>query len=127
MDEKDFPLSPVYSGSSKYITERVVPASPVENFQVCLGRPDLFAVVQEEVESALGPISVNGKHCFLLHLAQVNKQLTYPICGIASGPLPFTNTVRGICRAGFAGPMAVLRGAPSLTLYTESFGAIRRR
>ena len=58
MDEKDFPLSPVYSGSA--------PVSPVENIQVYSGRPDLLAVVQEEVESAQGPVSVNGKHCSAL-------------------------------------------------------------
>jgi hypothetical protein len=110
------------------ITENVVPASPVDNIQVCLGRPDLLALVREEVETAQGPVSVNGKHYsdFLSPASPVNG-LTYPVRGTASGPLPFTNAVRTICKADFAGPMAVLRGAPPLTLHTERFGAIKEQ
>jgi len=102
IDKKYFSSHPVGSGSTEDITEKVLPALPVDSFQVCLGRPDLLALVREEVESAQGPVSVN-----------------------ASGPLTFTNAVRGVCRADFAGPMAVLRGAPPLTLYTENFGATK--
>lgn len=62
----------------------------------------------------------------LFPVSQVNE-LTYPVYETASGPLPFINAVKRIGRARFAGPMAVLRGAPPLTLYTENFGAIKRR
>jgi len=62
MHEKYSSSPKVYSGSSKFVTERVVPASPVDSLQTCLGPPDLLALVQEEVESAQGPVSVNGKH-----------------------------------------------------------------
>ena len=64
-DEKDFYLYPVASRSTKIVVE-VVPASPVDSFQVSLGRPDLLKLVQEEVESALGPVSVNGEHYYVV-------------------------------------------------------------
>jgi hypothetical protein len=48
----------------KVIKEKMVPASPVGGIQVCMRRPDLLALVQKEVESAQGPISVNGEHYF---------------------------------------------------------------
>jgi len=125
MDKRGLSLYPVVSGPSKVIAE-VVPALPVDGIHDCLGRADLLALVREEVESAEGPVSVNGQHYSgsSLPVSPVNG-LTYPVRGTASGPLPFTNAVRAVCKAEFAGPMAVLRGAPPLTLYTERFGAIK--
>lgn len=107
--------------------EGKVPASIVGGVQVCMGRPHLLALVREEVEYAQGPISVNGEHCFdcLLPVSPVNR-LTYPVRRTASGPIPFTNAVRAIGRANFAGPMAVLRGAQPLTVYTEGFGDVKK-
>jgi ferric-chelate reductase len=66
MDEKDFSLHPVVSRPTKGATHKVVPVSPAGNLQVCLGRPDLLALVREEVESAQGPVSVNGEHYSVL-------------------------------------------------------------
>ena len=62
MGEKDFSLFPVVNRSSKAVKEKVVLASPVDSFQVCLGRPDLFTLVRDEVECAQGPVSVNGEY-----------------------------------------------------------------
>ena len=59
IDEKDFSLYPVASRKTKGIRQKV---SPADSFQICLRRPDLLALVREEVESALGPVSVNGEH-----------------------------------------------------------------
>ena len=36
-----------------------------EEFKICLGRPDLATLVKEEVECAIGPVSVNGVLLFL--------------------------------------------------------------
>ena len=44
------------------------PVSPTEGerIKIYLGRPDLAALVKEEVESAIGPVTVNGVFLFLL-------------------------------------------------------------
>lgn len=71
-------------------------------------------------------VSVIRYFDFLLPVSPVNG-LTCPLRGTASGPLSFTNNVRAICRADFAGPMAVLRGAQPITLYTEGFGDRKKK
>lgn len=65
---------PMVNGPFRAIKEKVVPASPVDGIQVYLRRPNLLALVQKEVESAQGPISVNGEHYFnlLLPVSPVN-------------------------------------------------------
>src|SRR5258706_14906685 len=128
--KQNFASYPMISGPFTAVKEKAFtavkeksPASSAGGVQICMCRPRLLALVREEVEFAQGPVSVNGERYFdfLLPISPVNG-LTYPVRGTASGPLSFTNDVRAICRADFAGPMAVLRGAHPITLYTEGFG-----
>ncbi|OCH90968.1 hypothetical protein OBBRIDRAFT_875289 [Obba rivulosa] len=62
------------------------------------GRPDLRAILKAEVGVAEGPVSVD-----------------------VSGPDPLVNGVRDALSSGFAGPLAVLRGAPTVQLNVEQF------
>ena len=72
--KKDHLVYPMVNGPFRVTKEKVVPASPVDGIQVCLRRPNLLELVQKEVESAQGPISVNGEHYFdlLLPVSPVN-------------------------------------------------------
>jgi len=59
-DETTRPIGPT-------VIEKVEPTSPTggEGFKIILGRPDLATLVKEEVECAMGPVSVNGAYLFL--------------------------------------------------------------
>ncbi|EMD40873.1 hypothetical protein CERSUDRAFT_111454 [Gelatoporia subvermispora B] len=63
-----------------------------------VGRPNLHAILEAEIGVAQGPVSVD-----------------------VSGPDPLVDSVRSALSSGFAGPMAVLRGAPTVQLNVEQF------
>ncbi|KIK76008.1 hypothetical protein PAXRUDRAFT_171085, partial [Paxillus rubicundulus Ve08.2h10] len=63
------------------------------------GRPNLKAILREEVDGAVGRMSVS-------------------VCGSQG----FTRSVRHALRFPVSGPCSILYGGPSVTLYVESFG-----
>jgi hypothetical protein len=101
-------------------TEKVVPASPTEGegLKFCLGRPDLATLIKEEVECAIGPVSVNGAFLFLFNLTPILTVVA------VAGPLHFTNVARHILRGDFAGPQAALCGVQPVSLHVENFGSV---
>ncbi|KAL4242036.1 Ferric/Cupric Reductase Transmembrane Component [Abortiporus biennis] len=72
----------------------------VENSGISLlrGRPDVAKLLEGEVETANGPVSVD-----------------------VSGPDTLVATVRSALSSSFASPMSVLRGAPAVQLNVEEF------
>jgi hypothetical protein len=83
-----------------------------------LGRPDIPAIIREEIEASKGPISVNGKlfYCYL-------SLKTQPIP--ACGPTRLTNAVRSALNSGPAGPSAILHGGAPVSMHIENFGAVQ--
>ncbi|PPQ88881.1 hypothetical protein CVT25_009116 [Psilocybe cyanescens] len=69
-------------------------------FNVFNGRPDLKGLLIDEIEASNGPISVN-----------------------VAGPSNLSAAVRHSLSSGNAGPMAALKGSPSVTLHIETFGS----
>ncbi|KIM25520.1 hypothetical protein M408DRAFT_315075 [Serendipita vermifera MAFF 305830] len=71
-------------------------------YKTRFGRPNIPAMIREEIEASTGPVSVN-----------------------ACGPSRLTKAVRATLRSGPAGPSAVLRGTAPVSMYIENFGAVR--
>ncbi|KAI0051367.1 iron reductase [Auriscalpium vulgare] len=71
-----------------------LPHSTVE-----IGRPNVHRIIEEAASLAQGPMAVS-------------------VCG----PDSLSNNVRSALRGPAAGPMSVLRGGPSISLFVEAFG-----
>lgn len=85
------------------------------------GRPDLRALIDEELAASDGlKVSVDGESSFLLlH----SDQLLTILLGQVSGPSGIAQSVRHVTATSpFSSPSAALRGGPSVTLHTETFG-----
>lgn len=71
----------------------------IESVKLAHGRPDLRAILQDEVKVATGRMSVS-------------------VCGSQS----IVRSVRGALRFPVSSPLSVANGGPSVTLHIESFG-----
>jgi ferric-chelate reductase len=85
---------------------------------VATGRPDLCAMLQDEAEGARGPMSVSGRAAFFTPHQNILAYLDLLVCGSES----VANAVRSALQSPVAGPIAILKGGPSITLHVESFG-----
>jgi hypothetical protein len=83
-----------------------------------LGRPDIPAIIREEIEASKGPISVNGKVFYCLVCL---KAKPIPACG----PARLTNAVRSVLKSGPAGPSAILHGGVPVSMHIENFSAMQ--
>lgn len=104
--------SPSFEKGSK------VELESLPNFQVEYGRPSITSLLREEVAGSLGSVSVDGS--FFLALKFPCAEV-----GIVAGPSPLAQSVRAALRSDFAGPLAVLRGGPSVSLHVETFGTVK--
>ncbi|KAF4574850.1 Ferric/Cupric Reductase Transmembrane Component [Pleurotus pulmonarius] len=66
------------------------------------GRPSMKKLLQDEITSALGPISVD-----------------------VAGPSALSHSVRRVLATAPAAPSAALRGVPDVTLHVETFGMVK--
>jgi ferric-chelate reductase len=80
------------------------------------GRPNLDALLKEEISSASGRISVSGKYRSRPQEIQVTNK------SIVCGSQGISRAVRHALRFPVSGPSTILSGGPSVTLYDESFG-----
>ncbi|KAG1727437.1 ferric reductase NAD binding domain-containing protein, partial [Suillus lakei] len=71
----------------------------IDSVKLANGRPDLRAILRDEVKAATGRVSVS-------------------VCGSQS----ITRSVRGALRFPVSSPLSVASGGPSVTLHIESFG-----
>ncbi|KAG1724741.1 ferric reductase NAD binding domain-containing protein, partial [Suillus lakei] len=71
----------------------------IDSVKLANGRPDLRAILRDEVKAATGRMSVS-------------------VCGSQS----ITRSVRGALRFPVSSPLSVASGGPSVTLHIESFG-----
>ncbi|KAH8105977.1 FAD-binding domain-containing protein [Cristinia sonorae] len=69
-----------------------------EKINVLVERPDIRNILEEEVNASEGPVTVD-----------------------VSGPKSLVTTTRIALSSGFAGPMSVLKGAPTVQLNVEAF------
>ncbi|KAI0068942.1 hypothetical protein BV25DRAFT_1817865 [Artomyces pyxidatus] len=101
---QDIP-SVAYAGSSNPSLESPIkekPELPSYNaFKITHGRPSIRRLLQDEIASAAGPVSVD-----------------------VAGPSAIAQSVRSALRSS-AGPLDVLKGAPSVTLHVETFGMVK--
>ncbi|KAI0265185.1 ferric reductase NAD binding domain-containing protein [Gloeopeniophorella convolvens] len=70
--------------------------------KITSGRPSIRRLLSDEIPVSEGPVSVD-----------------------VAGPSGIANSVREALRSRGTGPMAVLRGAPSVTLHVETFGMVK--
>jgi ferric-chelate reductase len=108
-DAKDYPDSDV-------ITEKL-PEN--DRIRVETGRPDVHALLEEELTDATGTVSVDGVFQ-VLYPANLTKSTDgmFPV----AGPADLAGDVRKALRFGVAGPKAVLKGGPDVTLHVETYG-----
>ncbi|KIJ53374.1 hypothetical protein M422DRAFT_202279 [Sphaerobolus stellatus SS14] len=96
------PSTPTRSSSS-VMNDSEVASTPelvkMRGVRVEKGRPDLKGILDEEISSSLGPVSVD-------------------VCG----PHLLSDSVRSILASDVAGPGDILKGRPSVTLHVEKFG-----
>lgn len=69
-----------------------------EVVEVKYGRPNVASILEEMVRGSDGPVSVD-----------------------VSGPKPLLQDVRRVLSGGFASPLSVLKGVPSVQLNVETF------
>lgn len=82
--------------------------------QLAQGRPDLSALLREEVETNTGRLSVTGKQAVSYTCSRANVALVI-VCG--------SEGIARACRAALRLPMSTaLNGGPSVVLHVESFG-----
>jgi ferric-chelate reductase len=77
------------------------------------GRPDVSALLREEIDATVGPVSVDGEHTRLLFRTCAHRLL---VCG----PESLANSVRSALRS--EGGLGVLQGRAPVTLHVETFG-----
>ena len=84
--------------------------------QVSQGRPDLRALLREEVDANTGRLSVTGTGSDRYEsLPYSSSHLGSPVCG--------SQGIARTCRSALKIPMSVtLNGGPSVVLHVESFG-----
>jgi len=66
-------------------------------------RPSIKKLIHDEIELAVGPISVD-----------------------VAGPSSMAESIRRALRTDLASPVSVLRGAPPVTLHVETFGMVKK-
>lgn len=81
-------------------------------------RPDVRKILEAEVEAAEGPVSVDGTFSSL-----TRQTLTDDMMHVLtiSGPDSLLAITRSALSSGFAGPLSVLKGAPTVQLNVEAF------
>jgi ferric-chelate reductase len=79
------------------------------------GRPDVKAIINEEIAFASGDISVNGMY---VSLAAEFPLILASVCG--------TDGLAKSVKAALCDPrpMDILRGGPNVTLHLETFGVV---
>ncbi|OBZ76332.1 putative ferric reductase transmembrane component [Grifola frondosa] len=98
---KDGSSTPPTPVSESVNNEKMGP--PVySSLKIIHGRPSIRRILQEEVNAASGPVSVD-----------------------VSGPSALSQAVSRTLASSVTSPMSVLRGSPSVTLHVETFGMVR--
>ena len=83
--------------------------------RVAQGRPDLHALLREEVGANTGRLSVTGACCMCPCSADALANGKHVVCG--------SQGMARACRAALRIPLAdMLAGGPSVVLHVESFG-----
>ncbi|KAI0758296.1 ferric reductase NAD binding domain-containing protein [Irpex lacteus] len=80
-------------------SEKDVKLPLYHSLQIMHGRPSIRKILQEEITSAQGPVSVD-----------------------VAGPSGLSQSVAKALASNLTSPLSVLRGTPSVTLHTETFG-----
>ncbi|KAG8825926.1 hypothetical protein FRC19_010185 [Serendipita sp. 401] len=101
------PTSPDKKRSSEVVLEKPSsdnsPSTPTESqLKVTIGRPDIPRLLSDEIQSSKGPVAVVG-----------------------CGPSHMTQAIRTSLCSGPAGPSAILKGGAEVSMFIESFGAVR--
>jgi hypothetical protein len=89
----------------------------IESVKLQNGRPDLPAILRDEVGMATGSMSVSGQS-LSPHLQKTIMLILMLVCGSQG----IVRSVRGALRFPVCSPFSVVNGGPSVTLYVESFG-----
>ncbi|KAK7695500.1 hypothetical protein QCA50_000136 [Cerrena zonata] len=71
------------------------------SLKITHGRPSISRILHDEISTSIGPVSVD-----------------------VAGPTSLSHSVSRVLSSGPAGPLSVLKGAPSVTLHTETFGMV---
>lgn len=89
--------------------------------QVVSGRPDIHRVIDEELAASDGlNVSVDGQINLNDHSPLADNQACFIT---VSGPSGLAASVRRVlAKSKLSSPSAALRGGPSVTLHTETFG-----
>lgn len=105
-------MAPI-EGKSDSFEKSTTSLSHFQSVKVVHGRPDIRALIDEEVNCSAGRVSVDGKS------ANSSESLLLIACAV-SGPSSLADGVRSaLVSCESARPSAVLRGTPRTTLHVE--------
>ncbi|KAI0796559.1 ferric reductase NAD binding domain-containing protein [Abortiporus biennis] len=91
------PMSPI---SEKSSDEKA--GLPIYSaLKISHGRPSISRILQDEISTALGSVSVS-----------------------VAGPTPLSQAVSRVLSSGITSPVSVMKGAPSVSLFVETFGMV---
>jgi ferric-chelate reductase len=89
----------------------------MESVKLQNGRPDLSALLRDEVELATGRMAVSGQS------SSPHLQIKImPILLLVCGSQTIVRSVCGALRFPVCSPLSAANGGPSVTLHIESFG-----
>lgn len=91
------------------------PSTIAQGIELRSGRPDVAAILEDAVAKSAGPVSVDGMFVYTAFAHVVDREC------VVSGPHALTVAIRKALSSPFAGPAAVLRGAPTVQLNVEDF------
>lgn len=101
-------------GKSGTFEKSITSLSHFESVKVLDGRPDIRALINEEISCSTGRVSVEGEFC-----DGSIASLLLIACPV-SGPSSLADGVRGaLVSCESARPSAILRGTPRATLHVE--------
>jgi hypothetical protein len=95
--------SSVDKDSEKVLDSPVSELPRYSSLKLIHGRPSMKKLIHDEIDIALGPVSVD-----------------------VAGPSTLAESIRRATRTGSATPSAVLKGAQPVTLHVETFGMVKK-
>lgn len=118
--EKEKPTLPIRCAVVAGESGTSTPAFPMAIDDITYaGRPDLPAIIDEEIRASKGPVAIVG----MSFVPRVHTGLTAH--RTACGPGHMTATVRHCLCAGAASSSTILRGGVPVSMFIENFGAVR--
>ncbi|KAG8832184.1 hypothetical protein FRC17_001778 [Serendipita sp. 399] len=93
------PVSPISDEKEKTIDS---PSPTSSQVKIAAGRPDIPSLLSDEIQSSRGPVAV-----------------------VACGPHYMTQAIRSALCSGPASPSAAFKGGAPVSMFIESFGAVR--